>query len=72
MFKLNAERVKAFDAKGNFINEAGKYKGVFTRVEWIDKSSTTGSTGLGLTFVSDSKQEANIYVNISVLPPTVQ
>lgn len=64
MFKLNRDQAAQFDNRGSFINEAGKYVGAFTRVEWIDNPKN-GSTGLGITFVSNEKQEANFYINLS-------
>lgn len=60
MYTLNAEEAKKADQKGGYINETGKYKGKFTRVEKL--TASTGTQGVGFTFVSDEGQTANFSV----------
>jgi hypothetical protein len=64
MLSLDTNAAKAADNKSAFIDEAGKYTGTFTRAEYMENGST-GSTGLGLTFKSNSGAEAQFYVNLS-------
>lgn len=59
-YTLDTAEAKKADQKGGFINETGKYKGKFTRVEELQAS--TGTQGIGFTFVSDEGQTANFNV----------
>lgn len=60
MYTLNAAEAKKADQKGGYINETGKYKGKFTRVEQL--TASTGTQGVGFTFVSEEGQTANFSV----------
>jgi hypothetical protein len=60
MYTLNAAEAKKADQKGGYINETGKYKGKFTRVEQL--TASTGTQGVGFTFVSDEGQTTNFSV----------
>lgn len=60
MYTLNANEAKKADQKGGYIDETGKYKGKFTRVE--DITATTGTRGVGFTFVSEDGKTANFTV----------
>lgn len=60
MYTLDPAEAKKADQKGGFINETGKYKGKFTRVEQL--TASTGTQGVGFTFVSDEGLTANFSV----------
>jgi hypothetical protein len=60
MYTLDAAEAKKADQKGGYINETGKYKGKFTRVEEL--TAATGTQGVGFTFVSDEGLTANFSV----------
>ena len=64
MFALDTNAARAADNKSAFIDEAGKYIGVFTRAEYMEKKET-GSTGIGFTFKSREGAEGQFYVNLS-------
>lgn len=61
---LDTKAAKAADSIASSINETGKYIGVITRAEAL--KSTAGTTGLGISFKTDSGQSADyldIYTN---------
>jgi hypothetical protein len=60
MYTLDANEARKADQKGGYINETGKYKGKFTRVEEL--TATTGTQGVGFTFVSEDGKTANFAV----------
>lgn len=64
MFALDQNAARAADNKSSFIDEAGKYIGVFTRAEYMEKKET-GSIGIGFTFRSREGAEGQFYVNLS-------
>ena len=64
MFALDTNAARAADNKSAFIDEAGKYIGVFTRAEYMEKKET-GSTGIGFTYKTNAGAEAQFYVNLS-------
>lgn len=64
MFALDTNAARAADNKSAFIDEAGKYIGVFTRAEYMEKKET-GSIGIGFTFKSREGAEGQFYVNLS-------
>ena len=69
MFEINsttAEMAKAYDQRGGYITEAGKYIGHFENVIWYVKDNEKGrSEGIFFDFVTDSKQKATFYINTS-------
>jgi hypothetical protein len=69
MFEINQETkemAKAYDQRGGYITEAGKYIGHFENVIWHVKDGDKGrSEGMFLDFVTESKQKASIYINTS-------
>lgn len=66
MFKLDTNQAKAYDQRGGFINQAGKYSGIIESAVWHVKNSQNGqSQGIFLNFVSDAKQKARFYINTS-------
>lgn len=66
MIKLNAAEAKAYDNRGGFINEAGKYVGKFESVIWHESDNGKGkSENIILNFISESKEKARFYVNLS-------
>lgn len=64
MFNLDTNAARAADNKSAFIDEAGKYIGLFTRAEYMEKKET-GSTGIGFTYKTNAGAEAQFYVNLS-------
>lgn len=60
MYTLDTNEAKKADQKGGYIDETGKYKGKFTRVE--DLHATTGTSGVGFTFVSEDGRTVNFSV----------
>lgn len=72
MFNLDTNTAKAYDLRGGFINEAGKYTGHIESAVWHVKDGQSGqSQGLFLNFISDSKQKARFYINTSYHGGTV-
>lgn len=66
MFKLNPAQAKAYDQRGGFINEAGKYKGVIENAVWHVKDGINGqSQGIFLNFITQNHQKARFYINTS-------
>jgi hypothetical protein len=55
MYQLDAKAAKESDNIGAYLSETGKYVGKFIRAEML-KSKTTGTDGVGFTFVSDTGQ----------------
>ena len=64
MFTLDTNSARSADNKSAFIDEAGKYIGVFNRAEYMEKSDT-GSTGIGFTYKTREGAEAQFYINLS-------
>lgn len=60
MYNLDTNEAKKADQKGGYLSDTGKYKGKFTRVEQL--TATTGTHGVGFTFVADDGQIANFSV----------
>lgn len=60
MYTFDANEARKADQKGGYINETGKYKGKFTRVEEL--TAKTGTQGVGFTFVSEDGKTANFSV----------
>jgi hypothetical protein len=57
MYTFSAAEAKKADQKGGYIDETGKYKGHFSRVE--DIKASTGTRGVGFTFVSEDGRAVN-------------
>lgn len=55
-YNLDTEAARAANAGGNFINDTGKYKGVFTRAEAI--TAKTGTEGVEFSFKAEDGREA--------------
>jgi hypothetical protein len=64
MFDLDEDAARAADNKSVFIDEPGKYSGIFSRAEYMEKKET-GSTGIGFTFKSNDGGEAQFYINLT-------
>lgn len=60
MYTLDMNEARKADQKGGYINETGKYKGKFTRVEEL--TAATGTQGVGFTFVSEDGKTANFSI----------
>jgi hypothetical protein len=60
MYTFDANEAKKADQKGGYIDETGKYKGKFTRVE--DLHATTGTKGVGFTFMSEDGRTVSFSV----------
>lgn len=72
MFKFDPAQAKAYDQRGGYINEAGKYPGYIESAVWHVKNGQNGqSQGIFLNFVSDAKQKARFYINTSYHGGTV-
>ncbi|MDO4695053.1 MAG: hypothetical protein Q4A62_10640 [Eikenella sp.] len=72
MFKFDPAQAKAYDQRGGYINEAGKYPGHIESAVWHVKNGQNGrSEGIFLNFVSDAKQKARFYINTSYHGGTV-
>lgn len=66
MFKINTQQARAYDQRGGYINEAGKYKGIIKAAVWhIGESPKGRSENVKLIFESDSKQKATFFINTS-------
>jgi hypothetical protein len=57
-YALDPKSARQADNRSRFINEIGAYVGKFVRAEAIE--ATTGTKGVGLTFVTDSDQRADL------------
>ena len=66
MFKINTQQARAYDQRGGYINEAGKYTGIIKAAVWhIGESPKGRSENVNLVFESDSKQKATFFINTS-------
>lgn len=66
MFKINTQQARAYDQRGGYINEAGKYTGTIKAAVWhIGESPKGRSENIKLVFESDSKQKATFFINTS-------
>ena len=66
MFKINTQQARAYDQRGGYINEAGKYTGIIKAAVWhIGESPKGRSENVKLVFESDSKQKATFFINTS-------
>lgn len=66
MFKLNPNEARAYDQRGGYINQAGKYSGYIESAVWYISHNKNGrSENIRLTFVADTKQKATFFINTS-------
>jgi hypothetical protein len=56
-YQMDTSAARKADSRSSFISEIGAYTGKFTRVEAIQAS--TGTAGIGFTFVSDTGQRTD-------------
>ncbi len=57
-YQLDQSAARKADTRGGFISEIGAYAGRFTRAQAI--SASTGTKGVGFTFVSDTGQKSDV------------
>lgn len=56
-YQMDTSAARKADSRGSYISELGAYVGKFTRVEAI--TASTGTTGIGFTFVSEAGQRTD-------------
>ncbi|RPD89369.1 hypothetical protein EGK74_03880, partial [Neisseria weixii] len=66
MFKLNKQEAIAYDQRGGYINQAGKYKTTIESAVWhIGQNQNGRSENIRLTVTTEQKQKATFFINTS-------
>lgn len=66
MYKLNKQDAIAYDQRGGYINEAGKYKTVIeSAVLHIGQNNNGRSENLKLSVIDEQKRKATFFINTS-------
>lgn len=72
MFKLNKQEAIAYDQRGGYINQAGKYKTTIESAVWhIGQNQNGRSENIRLTVITEQKQKATFFINTSYASGTV-